>query len=49
MNEKTKKKILTYLLAFTIPLVIRTIPELKYKHPLEADTSHNMYTMKYGA
>ena len=47
MNEKTKKKILTYLLAFTIPLVIRAIPELKYKYPLGADTPFYMYTIKY--
>ena len=48
MNEKTKKKTLTYLLAFTIPLVIRAIPELKYKYPLGADTPFYMYTIKYG-
>ena len=48
MKKETKKKILTYLLAFTIPLVIRTIPELKYKYPLGADTPFYMYTMKYG-
>jgi len=47
MKEETKKKILTYLLAFTIPLVFRSIPELKYKYPLGADTPFYMYTMKY--
>lgn len=48
MKWKMKKKILTYLLAFTIPLIVRTIPELRYRYPLGADTPFYMYTIKYG-